>query len=115
MLLCLHFINVSIDVNRPASWLVKEDLGINKQESLIEFIIEKVLGYQKAMGEYQEPGTDDDGLIKKAASLDLIDIRYHHSILLDLFTDQFAVNYAPMGDEHEVMRSLQAPFRPPLS
>lgn len=57
--LCLHALNCSINVNDYVDTNGKEDLSINEQESIIEFILEKVLGDEDAVEEYEEHDNDD--------------------------------------------------------
>lgn len=50
-----HFINISIDAPDLQPMAVAEDLSINDQESLIEFVAEHLLGF-----EHLFPEADDD-------------------------------------------------------
>lgn len=55
----LHFINVSIDIVDPSPSYIPEDLSYNDQESVIEFIFEKVLGFTNAFEEYDDNDNGD--------------------------------------------------------
>lgn len=62
----LYILNCCIDV--PGAANTHEDLTINKQESLLELIIEKLLGFDNAIAEYDDTDTDSNSV--KKISLD---------------------------------------------
>ena len=47
-----------------------EDLSFNDQESLIELIVEKVLGYEDAIPEYDDSDPNQDTTIKSNVGVD---------------------------------------------
>lgn len=59
--LALHLLNVSVDNPDPKPFYIPEDLSFNDQESIVEFVIETLLGYENAIAEYDDPDTDKDG------------------------------------------------------
>ena len=58
-ILALHLLNTSADVADPNPEYIPEDLTINDQESILELIVEQVLGYENAFEEYDDHDTDD--------------------------------------------------------
>ncbi len=65
-LMALYMLNISIDSPDGHSNSVDEDLSHNEQESIVELIIEKVLGYEDAISEYDD--TDQNTNQKKVFS-----------------------------------------------
>jgi hypothetical protein len=59
-LVALHMINLSIDTRDARPWDVPEDLSINDQETIIEFILETVLGFDNIIAEHDDPDQDND-------------------------------------------------------
>ncbi|WP_119844698.1 MULTISPECIES: hypothetical protein [Reichenbachiella] len=55
----LYLLNISVDTADPYPDHIPEDLSINDQESIIEIIVEKVLGYDDAIKEYDDHDTED--------------------------------------------------------
>lgn len=53
-LLALHIFNVSVDMPDAQPDYVSEDLTFNDQESFVELVLEKVLGIDNAVVEYDE-------------------------------------------------------------
>src|SRR5690606_41517357 len=64
----LYVLNCCIDV--PNSHFIKEDLSFNKQESILELIIEKLLGFENAVAEYEDCDTDSNTSAKKNITID---------------------------------------------
>jgi len=58
-LIGLHLLNISVDTADPNPEHIPEDLSINDQESIIEIVLEKVLGYEDAIKEYDDHDTED--------------------------------------------------------
>lgn len=55
----LYLLNISVDTADPYPEHIPEDLSFNDQESIVEIIIEKVLGYENAIAEYDDHDTED--------------------------------------------------------
>ena len=55
----LYFLNISVDAADPNPEHIPEDLSINDQESIIEIVVEKILGYEDAIKEYDDHDPDD--------------------------------------------------------
>jgi hypothetical protein len=58
-LIGLYLLNISVDPADPYPKHTPEDLSFNDQESIIEIILEKVLGYEDAVKEYDDKDTED--------------------------------------------------------
>ena len=58
-LIGLYMLNISVDTNDPSPNHFPEDLSINDQESIIEIIVEQVLGYEDAIKEYDDNDSED--------------------------------------------------------
>lgn len=66
----LYLLNVSVDTADPYPEYIPEDLSFNDQESIIEIIVEQVLGYDNAFKEYDDHDTEDHN--KKNVKVDLL-------------------------------------------
>jgi len=69
--LALYMFNLCVDTTDLKPRHLPEDLSINDQESVIELIVEKVLGYEEAIAEYDEHDAEDHNL-KKHSFLDYL-------------------------------------------
>jgi len=58
-LMGLYLLNISVDTADPNPEHIAENLSINDQESIIEIVLEKVLGYENAIEEYDDNDTED--------------------------------------------------------
>jgi hypothetical protein len=58
-LMGLYLLNISVDSPDHYSDSIPEDLSINDQESIIEIVIEQILGYEDAIEEYDDNDTQD--------------------------------------------------------
>lgn len=65
--MALHFINISIDAPDVAQ---VENLNYNEQESIVEFVLEKVLHIENAVPEYDDDDHKKSTLKKKAGLSD---------------------------------------------
>ena len=54
-----YLFNISVDADDPHPRHIVEDLSFNDQESIIEFVVEKILGYSDAIQEYDDNDTED--------------------------------------------------------
>jgi hypothetical protein len=64
-------LNISVDADDPKANYIPEDLSFNEQESVIEILVEKVLGFENAIQEFDDHDTEDH--------------RNHNNITIDLF------------------------------
>lgn len=55
----LYLLNISVDTADPNPDHIPEDLSFNDQESIVEIIVEQVLGYENAIKEYDDPDSED--------------------------------------------------------
>jgi hypothetical protein len=55
----LYLFNISVDTADPYPEHIPEDLSINDQESIIEILVEQVLGYENAFKEYDDHDKED--------------------------------------------------------
>ena len=81
--MALYMLNISIDSPDGHSNSVAEDLSYNEQESIIELIIEKVLGYEDAISEYDD--TDQNTNQKKVFSIEIFILTHFELPLNKIF------------------------------
>lgn len=55
----LYLLNISVDSPDPNPEHIPEDLSINDQESIIEVVVEKILGFEDAFEEYDDHDSED--------------------------------------------------------
>lgn len=67
----LYLLNISVDISDPNPQYVPEDLTFNDQESIVEIIVEKLLGFENAIEEHDEHDTEDQNE-KKNGKVDLL-------------------------------------------
>lgn len=51
----LYLLNISVDAADPYPEHIAEDLSINELESLVEVLLEQVLGFEDIIKEYDDP------------------------------------------------------------
>lgn len=68
--MAFYFLNCSIDAPDVQILSQEENLKFNDQESIIELIVEKVLGFESAIVEQDEVESSPQETIKKSFSLD---------------------------------------------
>lgn len=59
-LIAIYLLNISVDTTDPAPQSVTEDLAINDQESLVEIVVEEILGFENAIHENDDPDTENN-------------------------------------------------------
>lgn len=67
----LYLLNISVDTADPNPEHIPEDLSLNDQESIVEIVVEKVLGFEDAIKEYDDHDTEDHNK-KKNVKIDLL-------------------------------------------
>jgi hypothetical protein len=67
----LYLLNISVDTADPNPEHIPEDLSFNDQESIVEILVEKVLGFEDAIKEYDDHDTEDHNQ-QKNIKLDLL-------------------------------------------
>lgn len=70
-LMGLYLLNISVDSTDPNPEHIPEDLSFNDQESIIEIVLEKILGYEDAIKEYDDHDTKDHNK-QKNIKIDLL-------------------------------------------
>jgi hypothetical protein len=58
-LMGLYLLNISVDTADLNPEHITENLSINDQESIVEIVVEKILGYENAIKEYDDHDTED--------------------------------------------------------
>lgn len=76
----IYLLNISVDTADPNPDHIPEDLSINDQESIVEIIVEQVLGYEDAFKEYDDHDTEDHN---KKTNLK-IDLTHHYLSELEI-------------------------------
>lgn len=67
--MALYMLNVCIDAPDVLTYL-PENLSYNDQESIIEVVLEKVLGYENAIPEYDDNDFGQTSILKTQTALD---------------------------------------------
>jgi len=70
-LMGLYLFNISVDTADPNPEHIPEDLSFNDQESIVEIILEQVLGFEDSIKEYDDHDTEDYQK-KKSAKIDVL-------------------------------------------
>lgn len=70
VMLSLYFLNISVDVSDTSASVIPENVAFNKQESLIEILIEKICGFEHAIDEADEQDGDQQIPVKKNSFVD---------------------------------------------
>ena len=84
----LYLLNISVDTADPDPEYIPEDLSFNDQESIVEIIIEQVLGYEDAIKEYDDHDTESHHK-NNHLKIDLLaDIVTTHHFLLPLMKNR---------------------------
>lgn len=81
--MCLYLLNISVDTSDHTPFYLPEDLSINDQESFVEIVVEKVLGYENALVEYDDQEGGDPILSK--SKLDWVSQNFANHPLPDPF------------------------------
>ena len=55
----LYLLNISVDTADLNPEYIAENSSINDQESIVEIVVEKILGYENAIKEYDDHDTED--------------------------------------------------------
>jgi len=67
----LYLLNISVDTADPNPEHIPEDLSFNDQESIVEIVVEKILGFEDAIKEYDDHDNEDHNK-KKNVKIDLL-------------------------------------------
>ena len=94
----LYLLNISVDTADPNPEYIPEDLSFNDQESIVEIIVEMVLGFEDAFKEYDDHDTEDHNK-KKGEKIDLL---VHETRANRTVNKQFIGRKGPFPD-HEAL------------
>ncbi len=72
--MALYFLNISVDTTDRHPNFIPENLSINDQESIIEIVVEKVLGYEDAIKEYDDHD-EEDHTYKANFKIDILNLQ----------------------------------------
>lgn len=68
--MALYLLNCSVDTSDIRPNYLAEDLTINDQETFIEIIVEKVLGFENAIPENEDCDYENNTVLKKTVNVD---------------------------------------------
>ena len=69
-LLALFMLNISIDVADADAFNMAEDLSYNEQESIVEYILEEMMGFEDAFPESDDNDASQKTVLKKSNNID---------------------------------------------
>lgn len=69
--MALYMLNISVDVPNYIFNAPQPDAAFNLQESIIEIVVEKVLGFENAIPETQDNDSDSKSQIKPSLKIDV--------------------------------------------
>lgn len=69
--MALYLFNLSADAPDVYSESVPVEITYNEQESFVEIVVEKVLGFEDVIAEYNDNDETQESVLKKNASLSL--------------------------------------------
>lgn len=69
--MCLYMLNLSVDAPNPEVLDISKSLSFNDQESIIEIVVEQILGFENAIVEFDDNDTSHEQRQKKNLALDL--------------------------------------------
>ena len=82
LIIGLVILNISVD-SPDFNKNFPEDLSLNDQESIVEIVIEKILGFEDAIPEYED-SDNENHLVKKDFSLDNYVLEKRPEFIFDL-------------------------------
>lgn len=89
----MHILNLSVDTKDAEPDYIAENLSFNDQETIVELVLEKVLGIENAIAEQDEPDPEDGG----ALDFKKINLISHFSnklfFSLNIHHSKSAINY----------------------
>lgn len=105
-----YLLNISVDTSDPQPDHIPEDLTINDQESIVEIIVEQILGYEDAIKEYDDNDTEDHNK-KTTIKIDLISL-YTADCLSNELSMETQSNRFPEFDSY-LLNGFQQLHTPP--
>lgn len=92
----IYLFNISVDAPEAENFI--QESFFNEQESIVEIVVEQVLGYEEAIDEHDENKCEDQNQ-KKNSKLD-IDIQYFsNSIFETNFSPKKTANYNDFSEK----------------
>ena len=87
--MALYLLNISVDTVDSSPEDIPEDLNINDQESIVEIVVEKILGFENAIEEYDDHDTEEHNK-KSTSKVDLVNhfSKENQESNLDSFSDK---------------------------
>lgn len=79
--MALYMLNICVDSPDASPYHVPQDLSYNDQESIVEIILEKVLGCEDAIPEYDDNDPDQNTILKNNISI--------YNFILPFFESKF--------------------------
>ena len=71
LIMALHIFNCSVDMPDLNPEYIPEDLSINDIESIVELVLEEILGFENAIKEYDDQDSNDGSVFSPDKSIDL--------------------------------------------
>lgn len=96
----LYLLNFSIDTNELIPKYASEDVYFNDQETIIELVVEKVLGFEHAFDEYDD-FEKEDHTMKKSVKIDFIILEKKDSKNIKSFFKKKSLFFAHQTSELE--------------
>ena len=107
--MALHILNCSVDTPDAGPQNIPEDLSYNDMESIVEIILEQIIGVENAIAEMDDTDTDESGAFTIKKGLDfsnypsslksLIFCNSHitprHSLYKEKYSEQFHPELVP--------------------
>lgn len=88
----LYLLNISVDPPEPYPNHMPENLAFNDQESIVEIVIEKILGFEDAIQEYDDNDAEDHTK-KSNSKIDLIAVynidSHNKASFIDVIKEKF--------------------------
>lgn len=90
--MALYLLNCSVDTSDITPNYIPEDLGFNEQETIIEIVVEKVLGFENAIPENEDPDSENHRIFKKTISVAFYILPDFYSKIKEIKFDKNPVN-----------------------
>lgn len=91
--MAFYLLNCSVDASDITPNYIPENLNFNEQESVIEIIVEKVLGFENAIPENEDPDSENYGFFKKTISVTYYILPDFDCKLKEITFDKNSVNF----------------------
>ncbi|APY12722.1 hypothetical protein BWZ22_00320 [Seonamhaeicola sp. S2-3] len=89
----LHILNISVDAPDVKPDYIPEDLGYNDMESVVEIVLEQILGFEDAIPEQEDDDTSQ-GLLNHSFVPVFYQKQFNYSVLLhDNFIEKKHISF----------------------